>query len=79
MRSITSADFTRGSGRRIGVPSSAYGGRAIDVGTVRIGLTSPGRTRPSSGLWHRLYFRPLPHQHRSFDRRVVAIEVTTPG
>ena len=36
------------------------------AGTVRIGLTTPGSTRPSRGLWHRLYFRPLPHQQLSF-------------
>jgi hypothetical protein len=35
-------------------------------GTARIGLTMPFNTRPSSGLWQRLYLRPLPHQHTSF-------------
>ena len=34
-------------------------------GTSRIGLIVPGSTRPSVRLWHRLYFRPLPHQHGS--------------
>ena len=44
-------------------PVSAYGGRAMWSGTARIGLTTPCSTRPSSGLWQRLYLRPLPHQH----------------
>src|SRR5918994_1328759 len=35
-------------------------------GTVRIGETMPGSTRPSVRLWQRLYLRPLPHQHGSF-------------
>ena len=35
-------------------------------GTDRRGLTTPGSTRPSRGLWQRLYLRPLPHQHGSF-------------
>ena len=34
-------------------------------GTARIGLTTPCSTRPSSGRWQRLYFRPLPHQQAS--------------
>src|SRR4029453_473527 len=40
-------------------------------GTGRIGLTSWGTTRPSSGFWGRFYLRPLPHQHRSFERNTV--------
>src|SRR5262245_48885222 len=72
MRSMISGDFTRGSAHRIGRPVSAYGGRAMCSGTDRIGLTTPGTTRPASGLWQRLYLRPLPHQQRSFDRRLVA-------
>ena len=40
-------------------------------GTGRIGLTSWARMRPSSGLWQRLYFRPLPHQHKSFECRAI--------
>jgi hypothetical protein len=34
-------------------------------GTLRMGLTTPGSTRPSSGRWQRLYLRPLPHQQGS--------------
>ena len=34
-------------------------------GTVRIGVTTPCSTRPSVRRWHRLYLRPLPHQHGS--------------
>ncbi len=34
-------------------------------GTERIGLMTPCSTRPSIGLWQRLYLRPLPHQHSS--------------
>lgn len=45
---------------------AAYGGAAMWAGTERIGLITPGRTRPSSGLWQRLYLRPLPHQQASF-------------
>ena len=47
-------------------PVSAYGGRPMSAGTSRIGETAPGSTRPSTLRWHRLYLRPLPHQHRSF-------------
>ena len=36
-------------------------------GTVRIGATIPGTTRPSMPLWHRLYLRPEPHQQGSLD------------
>lgn len=36
-------------------------------GTLRVGLTIPGRTRPSSERWQRLYLRPLPHQHGSLE------------
>ena len=43
----------------------------MPAGTGRIGLTSWGTTRPSRGLWQRLYLRPLPHQHRSFERNTV--------
>jgi hypothetical protein len=37
MRSMMSADFTLGSGRRIALPLSAYSGRTILSGTVRGG------------------------------------------
>src|SRR4029079_17468676 len=52
-------------GRARRAPVSAYGGRPIVAGTVRIGDTTPGSTRPSDRLWQRLYLRPLPHQHGS--------------
>ncbi len=74
---MSSGDLIRGSFQRGGIPVSAYGGRAIVAGTLRIGLTSWGTTRPSRGLWHRLYFRPLPHQHRSLERRaIVGVAIT---
>ena len=56
----------RGSSQATTSPVSAYDGRAIVSGTPRIGVTIPGSTRPSDFLWHRLYLRPLPHQHDSF-------------
>src|SRR3954447_24438243 len=65
MRAITSGVLTRGSSHRTTSPVSAYGGRPIVAGTVRIGDTTPGSTRPSDRLWQRLYLRPLPHQHGS--------------
>ena len=65
MRSIISGDLMRGSSQWIGTPDSAYGGRSMWSGTVRIGETAPCSTRPSERLWHRLYLRPLPHQHGS--------------
>ena len=37
------------------------------AGTVSIGLTMPGRMRPSVPRWQRLYLRPLPHQQGSFE------------
>ena len=66
MREITSAVLIADSFHRRTSPDSAYGGLGICAGTVRIGLTAPGRTLPSSGLWQRLYLRPLPHQQDSF-------------
>jgi hypothetical protein len=66
MREITSGVLIADSFHRRTSPDSAYGGRGICAGTVRIGLTTPGRTLPSSGLWQRLYLRPLPHQQDSF-------------
>ena len=48
-------------------------------GTGRTGLTVPFSTRPSSGLWHRLYFRPLPHQQMSFERGSTAGAVMAQG
>lgn len=36
-------------------------------GTERIGEMVPGRIRPSMDRWHRLYLRPDPHQHASFN------------
>jgi len=65
MRAMTSGDFVADSGRRFTCPVAAYGGLTMWSGTLRIGLTIPCNTRPSSGLWHRLYLRPLPHQHIS--------------
>ena len=69
MRSIVAASFTAGSARRWTTPVAAYGGRGMCGGTVRIGPTRPGRTRPPDALWQRLYLRPLPHQHGSLDLR----------
>ena len=37
-------------------------------GTVRTGLTVPATTRSVVGLWQRLNFSPLPHQHTSLGR-----------
>ena len=55
-----------GGHARVGV------GGALDVGGHgRQGLIVPGTMRPSSSLWHRLYLRPLPHQHGSFERSAV--------
>ena len=72
IRSMISGDLTRGSFQRSGMP--VVGVRRPGDGRpapLRIGLTSPGSTRPSRGLWHRLYLRPLPHQHRSLERRAM--------
>src|SRR6478752_5568036 len=66
MRSIVSGVLMRGSSQWTGMPDSAYGGRAMWSGTVRIGDTAPCSTRPSERLWQRLYLRPLPHQQGSF-------------
>ena len=42
-------------------------GRPVDVRAAPCASARPrpGSTRPSLRLWHRLYFRPLPHQHGS--------------
>jgi hypothetical protein len=50
-------------------------------GTLRIGVTTPGSTRPSDFLWQRLYLRPLPHQHASFafGKMAGAVAVTDMG
>src|SRR5262249_17873997 len=48
----------------------------MESGTDRTGLIVPGRTRPSIGFWHRFCLRPLPHQHRSFDRSDVRVVIT---
>ena len=79
MRSMISGDFTLGSSHRSGTPVSAYGGRTMCSGTGRTGLTVPFTTRPSNCLWHRLYLRPLPHQHRSFERGGAERLVMPPG
>src|SRR5205823_2325875 len=77
--SMISGDFTRGSAQRVTGPS-AYGGRRMWGGTVRSGLTRPGSTRPSIVLWQRLYLRPLPHQHGSFDlSATVLVGAVTPS
>ena len=66
MRSITSADFTSASLRSLPPPCSAQGGRSIAVGhRARRGESVPGTTRSVVGLWQRLNFWPLPHQHGS--------------
>ena len=62
---MISGVFTLDSAHLMGTPLSAYGGRPMWSGTGRRGLTMPCITRPSSGLWQRLYLRPLPHQHAS--------------
>ena len=67
MRSMISGVFTRPSSSRGTLPVSAYGGFAILAGTERIGLMTPCSIRPSVPLWQRLYLRPLPHQHGSFE------------
>jgi hypothetical protein len=66
MRSMISGDLTRGSDQRGADPVSAYGGNWMCAGTLRMGLMTPCCTRPSVGLWQRLYLRPLPHQQASF-------------
>jgi hypothetical protein len=48
----------------------------MDAGTDLIGLTNPGRMRPSDFLWQRLYLRPLPHQQASFAAGSVVGAVT---
>ena len=64
--SMISGGLIRGSSHGTTSPVSAYGGRSIESGTPGIGDTTPGSTRPSDRLWHRLYLRPLPHQQASF-------------
>ena len=51
----------------------------MDAGTDRIGVTNPGRIRPSDFLWQRLYLRPLPHQQASFAAGSVVGAVTDMG
>src|SRR5579862_4578297 len=40
---------------------------------------APPPAPPSCALWHRLYLRPLPHQHGSFDFGIVTTTSTVPA
>ncbi len=74
MRSMMSADLTRGSSQRSTVPPSAQVGFGIVSGTVLIGEMVPCRMGVEAPLWQRLYFLPLPHQQASFAFGRPAIE-----